>query len=227
MKIAVLQHAAYEGPGEIAAWAAQRGHAVSAHHLYRGDPLPEFEAFDLLVIMGGEMNIYQYRDWPWLKPESAFLASTLAHGKKVVGICLGAQLIADALGAGVVQNDHIELGWLPVAWTAKARALFPDLPAMSTVLHWHGDTFGPPEGATRLAASDACPEQGFVIEDKCLALQFHLEVDPALVQAFIDGQVDWPKGPYAQPPEMILAQAPAHCAVNRPLLHGILDRFCR
>ena len=226
MKIAVLQHAAYEGPGEIAAWAAQRGHAVAIHSLYRSDPLPELDAFDLLVIMGGEMNIYQYRDWPWLKPESAFIAAALAGGKKAVGICLGAQLIAAALGARVAQNDHIELGWLPVAWTAQARALFPDLPASSTVLHWHGDTFALPTGATRLAVSDGCPEQGFLIGDRCLALQFHLEVDLSLVQAFVDGQVEWPNGPYAQSPEAILAKAPSHCDPNRQLLHGMLDRFC-
>jgi GMP synthase-like glutamine amidotransferase len=226
VKIAVLQHAAYEGPGEIAAWAGQRGHTVKVHHLYQGDPLPELDAFDLLVVMGGEMNIYQYRDWPWLKPENAFIASALARGKRAVGICLGAQLIAHALGAGVVQNDHIELGWLPVAWTAEARAFFPHLPATSTVLHWHGDTFGLPPGATRLAVSDACPEQGFVIKDKCLGLQFHMEVNRDLVQAFVDGQGDWHEGPHVQTPDAILAAAKLPCETNRALLHGMLDAFC-
>ena len=84
MRVSVLQHAAYEGPGEIAAWATQHGHAVSIHHLYRGDPLPRPDAFDFLVVMGGEMNIYQYRDWPWLKSESAFLRSAFAAGKRAI-----------------------------------------------------------------------------------------------------------------------------------------------
>ncbi len=226
MNIAVLQHAAFEGPGEIAAWAAQHGHPVSVHHLYRGDPLPRLDDFDLLVVMGGEMNIYQYRDWPWLKPESAFIRSALAQGKRVVGICLGAQLIADALGAHVVQNAEHELGWLPITWTDEARAAFPGFPAASTVLHWHGDTFELPAGAARLAASDGCPEQGFLIRNKCLGLQFHLEVDPSLVKQFVESQGEWPEGPYVQKPGVILSNADSCCDQNRRLLHGMLDRFC-
>jgi GMP synthase (glutamine-hydrolysing) len=177
--------------------------------------------------MGGEMNIYQDRDWPWLKPERAFLQSALAQGKRVAGICLGAQLIADALGARVFQNAEHELGWLPITWTDEARAAFPSLPATSTVLHWHGDTFELPVGAMRLAASEGCPEQGFLIRNKCLGLQFHLEVDPPLVKQFVDGQGQWPTGPYAQTPETILSEAVLHCDRNRQLLHGMLDEFCR
>jgi len=226
MNICVLQHAAYEGPGEIAAWAARRDHSVGVHHLYRGDPLPRPDAFDLLVVMGGEMNIYQYRDWPWLKPESAFIRSALAQGRRVIGICLGAQLIADALGARVFQNAEHELGWLPISWTDEARAIFPGLPAVSTVLHWHGDTFELPAGATRLAASEGCPEQGFLIANKCLGLQFHIEVDPSLVKQYVAGQGEWPTGPYSQTPQAILSEADAHCDPNRRFLHGMLDRFC-
>lgn len=227
MEIRVLQHAAFEGPGEIAAWAEQHGHAIRVHHLYRGDPLPDLESFELLVIMGGEMNIYQFRDWPWLKAEGEFIKEALSQGKRAIGICLGAQLIADALGARVVQNSAVELGWLPILWTEAGRNLFPELPSASTVLHWHGDTFGLPEGATRLAVSEACPQQGFVIENKCLALQFHLEVDPGLVQEFVDGQGTWPDGPLVQEPAQIMADAKSYCENNRRLLHDLLDRFCR
>jgi GMP synthase (glutamine-hydrolysing) len=227
MNLCVLQHAAFEGPGEIAAWAGQHGHSVSIHHLYRGNPLPRLDAFDLLVVMGGEMNIYQYRDWPWLKPESEFIRSALAQGKRALGICLGAQLIADALGARVFQNAEHELGWLPISWTDEARAAFPGLPATTTVLHWHGDTFELPPGATRLASSAGCPEQGFLIRNKCLGLQFHLEVDPTLVKEFVDGQGQWPTGPYTQTPKAILSGAGSYCDANRQLLHGMLDRFCR
>jgi GMP synthase (glutamine-hydrolysing) len=226
MRIGVLQHAAFEGPGEIGAWATERGHALSVCHLYRGDALPEIDSFDLLLIMGGEMNIYQYRDWPWLKAESAFIRSVLEKGKRAVGICLGGQLIADALGAQVVQNAEIELGWLPITWTAEARAAFPGLLPQATVLHWHGDTFGLPPGATRLAASEGCPEQGYMIPGKCLGLQFHLEVDPELTKEFVQGQTDWPKGRYVQTRDTVLKDASTYHAANRQYLHGMLDKFC-
>jgi GMP synthase-like glutamine amidotransferase len=137
------------------------------------------------------MNIYQYRDWPWLKPESEFIRATLAAGKRVVGICLGAQLISHALGGRVVQNPEHELGWFPISWTDDARAAFPDLPAASNVLHWHGDTFSLPESAIRLASSDGCAEQGYVIPGKCLGLQFHMEVDPTIVEEYVAGQGTW------------------------------------
>jgi GMP synthase-like glutamine amidotransferase len=225
MKISVLQHAAFEGPGEIAAWAKLHGHEVTVHHLYRGDALPALADFDLLAVMGGEMNIYQYRDWPWLKPEREFIASVLAAGKRVVGICLGAQLIADALGARVFQNPEYELGWLPITWTNDARAVFPGLPASGSVLHWHGDTFELPLGAKRLATSEGCPEQGYLIDGKCLAVQFHMEVDPSLVQEFVKSQGDWPEGIYVQAPKAILSEAATHCDRNRALLHGMLDKF--
>jgi GMP synthase (glutamine-hydrolysing) len=225
MKIGVLQHAAFEGPGEIGKWAETRGHSLSVHHLYRGDSLPRLETFDLLLIMGGEMNIYQYRDWPWLKAESAFIRSALENGKPMVGICLGGQLIADALGARVVQNAEIELGWLPIAWTEEARAAFPALESSATVLHWHGDTFGLPPGAMRLATSEGCPEQGFLIPGKCLGLQFHLEVDPGLTKQFVDGQAEWPQGRFVQTPETILSDAAKHHEANRQFLHAILDKF--
>ena len=221
----VLQHAAYEGPGEIAAWAQMRGHTVGKTHLYGGDCLPALQDFDALVVMGGEMNIYQDRDWPWLKAERAFVGAVIDAGKPVVGICLGAQLIANALGARVVQNPVFEIGWLPIRWTPEATAEYARLPRTSTVLHWHGDTFNLPEGATRLCASEGCAEQGFVIPGKCLALQFHVEVDPALVKVYVDSQDSWPKGIYVQEPAVINADAARHCAVNRELLYGMLDKF--
>ncbi len=187
MHISVLQHAAFEGPGEIAQWAALRGHATHIHHLYRGDEFPMPDAFDLLVVMGGEMNIYQDRDYPWLRTERNLIRSALEQGKRVVGICLGSQLIADALGSRVHQNAEYEIGWLPLTFTDEGRDTFPGLPPTATVLHWHGDTFELPQGATRLAMSPGCAEQGFVIKKKCLGLQFHFEVDPDLARQMVEG----------------------------------------
>ena len=225
MRIQVLQHAAYEGPGEIGAWALTRGHVVTITHLYRGDALPALRDFDALVILGGEMNIYDDRDWPWLKAERAFVATTLRANKPSVGICLGAQLISDALGGRVTQNPEFEIGWLPVEWTAEASAEYAGLRGSSTVLHWHGDTFSLPEGAMRLAASEGCSEQGFVIPGICLGLQFHIEVDPALVALYVKSQDRWPKGRFVQEPAAIVSGAPKFCAANLELLHGLLDKF--
>jgi GMP synthase-like glutamine amidotransferase len=226
MNISVLQHADAEGPGEIEAWAHKRFHHVAITRLWLGEPLPVWSSFDLLVVMGGEMNIYEYRDWPWLKPERELIEVSLAAGRPVVGICLGAQLIADALGCRVAQNPQFELGWHPVTWTDEARAFCPEVGANSTVLHWHGDTFELPGGATRLAFSEACPEQGFVIPGQCLALQFHPEVDAEHAGEFIQTQNRWPEGPHVQSPEEILAHAETFCPGARSLLFALLDRFC-
>jgi GMP synthase-like glutamine amidotransferase len=229
MKIHALQHEPSEGPGEIENWAREHGHSVETHHLYRGDVLPALSSYDMLVVMGGEMNIYQYRLHPWLKPERQLIAATMAAGKRVIGICLGAQLIADAFGFRVTQNPVHEIGWFPVTFTPEARDIFPKLPDSALVLHWHGDTFELPVGATRLAESEACPEQGFMIRDKCLGLQFHMETDAALVRQMVDGSSDfslWPKGPYVQNPKIIVGEAPVNCAQTRPLLFTMLDTFC-
>ena len=226
MKISVLQHADHEGPGDIEVWAHKRWHQVDITHLYRGDPLPSWDSFDMLVVMGGEMNIYQYREWPWLKPERELIEVAMAAGKPVVGICLGAQLIADALGSRVAQNPEIELGWFPISTTPEAREFCPDLPESVTVLHWHGDTFELPEGATRLAVSAACSEQGFVIPGKCLGLQFHMEVDPKIATQYVYSQGIWPDGPCVQLPEDVIAEAEQHHPPIRPILFALLDRFC-
>ena len=226
MNISVLQHAEAEGPGEIASWAHKRFHHVELTHLYRGDALPAWSSFDLLLVMGGEMNIYQYRDWPWLKPERELIAAALAAGRPVIGICLGAQLIADALGCRVTQNPEYELGWLPVTWTPEARAYCPEIPGQTTVLHWHGDTFELPQGATRLAWSPGCPEQGFLIPGKCLALQFHPEVDPKHAAEFVATQNAWPHGQYVQTADEVIARAPEHQPGVRQILFPLLDRFC-
>jgi GMP synthase (glutamine-hydrolysing) len=228
MRISVLQHAANEGPGEISRWAQERGHSISIHHLYLRDALPDAGAFDFLVVMGGEMNIYQDRDWPWLKAERLFIRAALAEGKPAVGICLGAQLIADALGSRVVQNPVYEIGWFPVDFTAPARDVFRHLPGSTMALHWHGDTFELPAGSIRLGASKACLEQGFVLPGKCLGLQFHFETDAALVREMVEGSSDfshWPKGDFVQPPETILNNADHYCATTSPLLFHVLDTF--
>ncbi len=203
MKIHAVIHGASDGLGAIADWAKLRGHEVSETHLYRGETLPPLDAFDFAILMGGAMNIYQHRDFPWLVPEKQWLAATIAAGKCVLGVCLGGQLIADVLGAKVWQNPEREIGWFPVRMISRAGPL-ADLPEQLMVFHWHGDTFQIPPGAERLGESDACANQAFVVGDRVVGLQFHLEVTPTSVADFIaGGEAELQPARFVQSPEEI------------------------
>jgi len=177
MRIHYLQHVPFEGPGYIETWAQQRGHGLSATALFADEPLPSADAFDLLVIMGGPMGVYDTAEYAWLRQEKRFIREMLHAGKKVLGICLGAQLMADALGAKVYKNHHKEIGWHPVCRSTDARkspldAVFPE---RFSAFHWHGDTFDLPDGAVHLAQSAACRHQAFFFPPAAIGLQFHLE----------------------------------------------------
>jgi GMP synthase (glutamine-hydrolysing) len=224
MNLHVLQHIDCEGPGAIADWALARGWQIATTQLHRSDPLPDPASVDFLVVMGGPMNIYQDRNHPWLRDERAFIAAHLAAGKPAVGVCLGAQFLADALGGRVIQNPQIEIGCFPVEFTAEARARFPFLPAALPVTHWHGDTFELPAGAMRLASSAACVNQGFLYRDQVLALQFHPEVArddlAAWLQAF---GADPQPAAYVQDRTEILATPAETFTAGHAVLRALLD----
>ena len=223
MRLHVFQHVAHEGPSHIATWAVQRGFEIRTTRWYAGETAPALDQIDWLVVMGGYMNIYQHRDHPWLVPEKRFLESALRAGKKVVGICLGAQLISDALGGKVHQNPQKEIGWFPVHWLPPAHALLPDLPEKSTVLHWHGDTFTLPPGAVHHAESAACRNQAFTWNNRVLAFQFHIEVTPEEVGAFTDHErSELVSAPYIQGETEILA-GKKQCGPNKQILETWLD----
>jgi GMP synthase-like glutamine amidotransferase len=228
MRIHVLQHVPFEGPAAIAHWAEARGHSLAVSHLYAGDPPPDLDSFDRLVIMGGPMSVVDEAEHSWLEHEKARIEESIHSGKSVVGICLGAQLLAEALGARVSRNPHKEIGWLPVTLTEAARAhpLCADLPMTQQVFQWHGDTFELPDGAVHLASSEACEQQAFLYENRLLGLQFHLESTPESVDALCEHCADelFP-GPYVQTAEQMRAAEPARHAAMHATLAALLDRL--
>jgi GMP synthase (glutamine-hydrolysing) len=203
MKLHWLQHVPFEGLGIIEEWAVSREMPISGTRLYADEPLPEPGLFDWLVVMGGPMGIHDHGDYPWLTEEKALIRKAIDAGTTVVGICLGAQLIADVLGARVYPGPQKEIGWFPIHRTAGA----PDwLAETLTAFHWHGDTFDLPEGATHLASSDACKNQGFIYHDRVVGLQFHLESTQQSVEELIENcSHELTEGPYIQSASQIRA----------------------
>jgi GMP synthase-like glutamine amidotransferase len=143
MKIHYLQHVPFEDLANIESWARSRDHDLSKTLLFAGDSLPRMPDFDWLIIMGGPMNIHEEDRYPWLAKEKEFIHQAIASDKIVLGICLGAQLMADVLGGKVRKNVHREIGWFPVKLMPESRAspIFRVLPEEFMALHWHGDTF--------------------------------------------------------------------------------------
>jgi len=225
IRLHYLQHVAFEGPGSIATWAAARQYPVTATHLYKGDRLPEQGSFDCLVIMGGPLNIYEHEAYPWLTAEKRFIEMAIQNNKTIIGVCLGAQLLADVLGQKVYTGRHKEIGWFPIYKTDQARqnpsARF--LPDTVEVFHWHGDTFDIPAGALHLARSEACAGQGFIYDRRVVGLQFHLEITRAGAGQLIENCRDEiVGGRFIQPPEQILS-APDRFDTLNGLMASLLE----
>ncbi len=226
MKALILQHAASEGPGLLGQELTERGYTLERCALWEGELPQSPDCYHLVLILGGAMNIYQHRDYPWLVSEKAWLSAALAGGMRAIGICLGAQLLADVLGGKVMQNPEYEVGWWPVDFSPAALEHFPGLPPQATFMHWHGDTFSLPAEAISLASSPACANQGFLWRNHVLACQFHPEVEESLAAAFADDSGGhWPQGPWVQAPTGLVAEAAQHLPQSSRCLRLLLDRF--
>lgn len=228
MRIHILQHVPFEGPAAIGDWAARQGHALTTTPFFEHRRLPDVGTFDWLVIMGGPMGVRDEADYPWMADEKKLIRQAVGGGKTVIGVCLGAQLIADVLGARVYRNAHREIGWFPIEPTDQGRASgpFASLPSRLEVFHWHGDTFDLPAGAIHLAASEGCAHQAFLYEGRVLGLQCHLESTPASVADIVANCADEIiPGRYVQTAEqMLTAPQESYADIHRALF-GILDRL--
>jgi GMP synthase-like glutamine amidotransferase len=226
MRIHYLQHVNFEGPAAIEHWANRTGHTITGTQLFHGDALPEPRDFDLLVILGGPMSVNDEQEYRWLDEEKRLLRRAIESDRAVLGICLGAQMIASALGARVYRAKEKEIGWLPVR-RLKTDGVGALLPQIFTPLHWHGETFDLPSGAVRLAETDAVPNQAFQLEDKVVGLQFHIETTYQSVQALIENAAHeiQEERPLQQTAQTILEQTRQASAAVRPILWKLLDHL--
>jgi GMP synthase-like glutamine amidotransferase len=182
MRVLAFRHVPFEGVGLIAPVLEERGLSLEYVDLYSPHARPpEIADAAGLILLGGPMSVND--PLPYLKLETDFIVQAVERQQPVLGICLGSQLIARALGSRVYRNPQKEIGWFDIHLTEAASSdpLFSGLNPSETVFHWHGETFDLPPGATHLAYSEACPNQAFRVGSKVYGLQFHLEVTPAMI----------------------------------------------
>lgn len=218
MRIAVLQHEPDEWIGSMAPWFKIRGYDVTTTMVYLGEPLPQLDDFDWLLIMGGGMSVYEEQKYPWLLTEKQLIREAIAADKKVLGICLGGQMIASALGAKVYHGEQQEIGWHQVNKHHAVAAWCPD---SFTPLSWHGDRFDIPAGATAFASSAVTPFQGFCLSDKVWGLQFHLEATADSVPDFYAVTGEMPQGAYVQSVQQMIEDN--YVDESQPIMHALLE----
>lgn len=184
MRLLVLQHISCEHPGAFSEVIAERGVEAVPVEIDEGEPLPDWRGFDAVLAMGGPMGAYEDSQHPWLTAEKELVGEAVEAGRPFLGVCLGVQLLAAALGAEVAPMGSAEVGLLPVELTEAGRGdpLFAGVPEPLLTLQWHGDSFELPEGATLLASSPAAPHQAFRVGDSAYGIQFHLEVTPEMAR---------------------------------------------
>jgi GMP synthase-like glutamine amidotransferase len=229
MRIHYFQHVPFEGLGNIENWIKSKKYELSATRFYAADPLPELGEIDWLIIMGGPMGVYDDKKYPWLTAEKSFIEAAIRAGKKVLAICLGAQLVASVLGAKVYPHIHKEIGWFPLSLTAEGveAEVLKGFPAELSAFHWHGGTFSLPVGAAHLAETTACRNQAFAYGNKVIGLQFHLDVTRESVEQLIENcEAELVRAPYIQMPEQMLRTVDKFEEIQK-YMHKLLDNFIK
>ena len=222
-----VRHIAFEGLGLLDDLLVARG--FSSRYLDAGVDAIAADTLldaDLVVILGGPIGVYEGEAYPFLAGELAAIAARLASKRPTLGICLGAQMIAKALGAAVAPGPRKEIGWAPIELTEEGRTSVLAPLTDTPVLHWHGDNLDLPAGAARLAATEACPNQAFAIGRHTLGLQFHIEADPATIERWLIGHCAELAGAKIDPRVLrrdAATQGPATAKAGRAVLGAWLD----
>ena len=229
----IIQHLACEGPARLLPLLERRGFACDTCHAFDGQVVPRTLDHDLLVVMGGSMGVSDIGDakYPFLAAEVALLRSALARNQPVLGICLGAQLLAHAAGASVQPNRRDgaivrEVGWAPVDFFGSDhRPEFDGIRARETMLHWHGDTFAIPHGALHLASTPDCANQLFRLPRQ-VGIQFHPEIDAQSIAEWVrlDGDyVTLANGPEGK--ARVLSDTERHLERHHQIGDRLLDNI--
>ncbi|MER3445711.1 MAG: hypothetical protein C4291_02235 [Candidatus Dadabacteria bacterium] len=232
MRTLVLRHVPHEHLGTLALILRSNNLAYEYINLYEdANPKVSFDGLSALIILGGPMNVYETDMYPFLEIEDGLIKRAIEKDIPVLGICLGAQLIAKSLGAQVTKNREKEIGWylLKITDEGSKDKLFKHLNANETVFQWHGDTFEIPRGAVHLAESPLCPNQAFRFGSSVYGLQFHIEVTPEMI-------LDWLNVPENRKevaslrgkinPEIIKAEIPQFIDRLNLLAKGVFQEFC-
>lgn len=227
MRVHWFQHVPFEDLGSILPWLMAQGHSVHQHAVFDNVVLPDPAEVDALIVMGGPMSVNDIDELPWLAGETQFIRQLLAADKPVLGICLGAQLIASALGAEVYANPDKEIGWWPLQNRAESAAVF-QFPEHFEAFHWHGETFDLPADAALLASSEGCVNQAFQVGRQIIGLQFHLETTPASAVALVAHCAeDLAPATYVQDAEQILGQPEADYQSLNGLMAALLSYWLK
>ncbi|MCH7321639.1 type 1 glutamine amidotransferase [Solibacillus sp. MA9] len=228
MRIYCLQNDPLAGLGAIETWISKNAYSVTTTHVYNDSNFLSTDEYDLLIILGGPMGAYEEEQYPWLQLEKEYISEAIRKEKFVFGICLGAQLIASALGSPVYPHTLQEIGWWQLERTKERESLqlFNGLPEKFTVFELHGDTFDLPEGAVRIAESKACLNQAFMFENYVIGLQFHPEFTENTLNNVVEkiGH-ELTGGAFIQKPEEFLNRLDLHKGAHS-ILFNLLDNIC-
>ena len=233
MRIQLIEHDPEDfSRTNISFWAAAKGHQVNQVYICNNDALPSLDSFDWLMVMGGSQNAWDEEANSWLREEKEFVAEAVAENKLFLGICFGAQLLAEALGGKIFPNEHKEVGWHEVTLNpaGKESFLFQNVPPSFVTFHWHSDHFSLPGNCTRLADSPPTENQAFVCRERpAVGLQFHPEYTREMIRYYArEHSQDWVPDKYVGSPDEVLARTeemPDTYWLMETLLNNMEERF--